>query len=157
MDETQKIDAASEDTPCPHCSEYLATAKRALADYANLKKEIEREKIEFAKFSNRQLLVDLLPAIDQFETALTHAPASIDATWLAGLTAVKAIWDSTFREIGLTPVPTDCVFDPTLHEAVAEEAVEGTLEGKIIRVVQNGWKLHEKLLRPAKVIIAKKP
>lgn len=135
------------------CDEYLAGWKRAQADYMNLKKDTEREKAEFSKYANERLLERLLPAIDQFELALEHAPAGIADPWISGLKAVKNTWEAAFHDIGLEHVPTDGAFDPLIHEAVGEE--DGGEAGKIVRVVRSGWRLHGKLLRPARVIISK--
>ena len=136
------------------CDEYLAGWKRAQADYVNLQKNAEREKSEYFKFAHQGLLEELLPAIDQFDMAMDHAPNIPEIqNWMTGLKAVKGSWESVFKGIGLEKVATSGAFDPLIHEAVGEEA--GNEEGKIVRVVQSGWQLHGKLLRPAKVIIAK--
>lgn len=155
---------ASPDAPCEKCQEYLAGWKRAQADYQNLVKESEREKANFVKYANEKLLSDLLPALDQFELVLKHLP-NIDElpedqkkpweNWLVGVRAVKVNWDQAAKEAGLEPIPTDIAFNPELHEAVAEEEAEGFAPGTIARVVEEGWKLHGKALRPAKVVVAK--
>lgn len=159
---TAKQEVETSASICARCEEYLAGWKRAQADYANLKKEVEREKAESFKYANMQLLAALLPAVDQYEMALGHVPdvsalPSDDRTrienWIAGIKAVRSIWEMSFQAIGLEKVPTNGAFDPTLHEAVGEEAWD-TSENDIVRVVQDGWRLHGKLLRPAKVIIA---
>lgn len=146
------------------CAEYLAGWKRAQADYANLKKEVEQERRDFAKYANERLLSHLLPAIDQYEIALHFAPLFDDApeeikkkfdNWFAGIKAVRGMWESAFKDIGLEKVPTDQLFDPVMHEAVAEEEQEGKATGEIIRVTQAGWRLHGKILRHAKVVISK--
>jgi molecular chaperone GrpE len=142
--------------------EYLSGWRRAQADYANLKKENEREKQEYAKFANERLLDALLPAVDQYEIALQYTP-DISAlpedeqkklkNWIVGLHAVRALWESVFQSIGLEKVSVTGTFDPQLHEAVSEEASE-LPAGNIIRATQDGWKLNGKLLRPAKVIVS---
>lgn len=143
--------------------EYLAGWKRAQADYANLKKDSEREKMEFAKYANERLLQELLPAIDQFEMALRFEPELTGLPdeqrqrfqgWIQGLQAVKSLWFSAFQTIGLEKVAVSDVFNPQFHEAVAEEASDDTPPGGIVRVVQDGWRLHDKLLRPAKVVVS---
>lgn len=161
--ETQKTEEAK--NACAQCGEYLAGWKRAQADYANLKRETEKEKIEFSKFANERLLSNLLPAIDSFDTALAFVP---DVTglpddrrdriekWIAGMRAVRQLWENAFREIGLENVPTSGAFDPLIHEAVGEERSETTPQGTVIRTVQSGWRLNGKLLRPAKVIVSKR-
>ena len=149
---------------CKKCKEYLAGWKRAQADYQNLLKEAERQKNTFAKYANEKLLSDLLPALDQFALVLKHIPnvdtlpkEQMDAwkNWLVGVRAVKGNWDQAAKEAGLEPIATDAEFDPTFHEAVAEEVSEEVASGNIARVIETGWKLHGKVLRPAKVIVAK--
>ncbi|MFA5935241.1 MAG: nucleotide exchange factor GrpE [Patescibacteria group bacterium] len=166
MNDEQHIDpTASEDveTIKKQSEEYLAGWKRAQADYANLKKESEREKQEFAKYANERLLESLLPAIDQYETALSFTPDLVGLpedeqkkfkNWIIGLHAVRALWESAFQAIGLEKVEGTGMFDPNLHEAVSEEAGDGEA-GRIVRTVQDGWKLNGKLIRPAKVVITK--
>lgn len=146
------------------CDEYLAGWKRAQADYQNLKKEMEREKGEYVKFANERLLLDLLPVLDQFTLALKHLPAiqelpedqrQVWEPWIAGLKAVQGGWDKLAKTIGLERILTDGPFDPMLHEAAGEELSEEKSAGEIVRAVQDGWRLHGKVLRPARVIIAK--
>lgn len=144
--------------------EYLAGWKRAKADYENLAKETERRTQDLAKYANENLLSAIIPIIDQFELALEHTPDITEfaeaerkrlKNWIIGLHAVKALWETAFKEIGLEQVPTDGAFDPSIHEAVAREASETIPTEKIIRVEQAGYLLNGKLLRPAKVIVAK--
>ncbi len=150
-------------THCVKCEEYLAGWKRAQADYANLKKTTEREKKEFAKFANEDLLSALLPAIDQYEMALSFTPDLNNIpdeereklkNWIIGLQAVRLAWEAAFKEIGLERIPTDCAFDPLIHEAIGEEKSAKNPSGQIVRTMQSGWRLNEKLLRPAKVVIS---
>lgn len=145
------------------CDDYLAGWKRAQADYANLKRDMERERLEFAKYANQRLLQEILPAVDQFEAALSFAPVLATLpededkkfkNWLMGLQAVRSLWENAFKDIGLQKVSVQGSFNPQLHEAVGHEPSEHLTPGTIIRSVQDGWMLHEKLLRPAKVIIA---
>ncbi|MCE9586363.1 nucleotide exchange factor GrpE [Candidatus Uhrbacteria bacterium] len=142
--------------------EYLAGWKRAQADYQNLKKDSERAASEYAKFANERLLSDLLPAIDQFNLALAFIPDTSTLSpdekkkwdnWLVGIKAVKSLWDHAAQNAGLSRVPVDGTFDPMLHDAAGTESVEGKESGTIVRVVQEGWSLHGKVLRPARVII----
>jgi molecular chaperone GrpE len=142
--------------------EYLAGWKRAQADYQNLKKDSERAAAEYAKFANERLLSDLLPAIDQFNLALAFIPDTSTLSpdekkkwdnWLVGVNAVKSLWDQAAQNTGLSRISVDGTFDPMLHDAAGTEAVEGKEPGSIVRVVQDGWSLHGKVLRPARVII----
>ncbi len=158
---TPTTEATSES--CANCKEYVDGWKRAQADYANLKKDTEREKLEMIKYANQRLLQELLPAVDQFDTALRFTPdvsglAEEDAkkmkNWIAGVQAVRSLWSNAFQSIGLEKVPVVGAFDPQIHEAVGSEAQTDIPSGQIIRVAQDGWKMHGKLLRPAQVIIS---
>ena len=144
------------------CQEYLEGWKRAQADYQNLKKESEREKTEFAKYANERLLSDLLPALDQYAIALRFIPDTSGLpeadkkkwdNWLLGIKAVQTLWEQAAVVAGLERIKTDGAFDPNKHDAVGEE--EGGESGTIIRTTQDGWMLNGKVLRPAKVVIAK--
>ena len=161
--EAEEVSAIGMDG-CAKCGEYLAGWKRAQADYQNLKKESEREKAEFSKYANERLLSELLPAIDQFGLALSHLPDTAKLpedqrkvwdNWLIGIRAVHSMWSQAASSVGLERIPTDGAFDPMLHDAAGEEELEGKESGSIIRVVQDGWRLYGKVLRPSRVIIAK--
>ena len=169
IESTEDASAAPQDAQVPasdaclKCEEYLSGWKRAQADYANLKRESELARSNFSKYANERLIESLLPGIEQYDMAMHYIPdvSGLDEAtrkpldnWLAGLKAVRSSWASAFQEIGLEKVPTDGNFDPLLHEAVAEEESE-LPPSKIVRVMQDGWRLNGKLLRPARVIIAK--
>ncbi len=166
MDEllNQEENATAEgSSPCAKCEDYLAGWKRAQADYQNLKKASEQERAEFAKYANERLIHELLPAIDQFALALQFIPATDDLpedqrkkweNWLLGIKAVQAHWERVTASVGLERIGAQGMFDPALHDAVGEEAAEGSAPGTILRITQDGWKLHGKVLRHAKVIIA---
>lgn len=149
---------------CPNCDEYMAGWKRAQADYQNLKREVERERGEMSKYANERLLSDLLPAIDQFGIALRFLPDTsllpedqrkVWENWLVGVKAVQSLWDQVAKDVGLERIPTNGAFDPSLHDAAGEEEAEGKESGAIVKVMQDGWRLHGKVLRPARVIVAK--
>ncbi|HEU0050759.1 MAG TPA: nucleotide exchange factor GrpE [Patescibacteria group bacterium] len=151
--------ASGADHACGKCQEYLAGWKRAQADYQNLKKDMERERVEVSKFANERLLQDLLPALDQFTVAMQHAPAQSDGKgfeqWMQGLRAVEQLWEQTLRAIGLERIQTDGRFDPAIHDAAGEEVSPGKKAGEITRVLLPGWKWHDRVLRPARVMVAK--
>ncbi len=147
---------------CPKCAEYIAGWKRAIADYENLKKQTAEDKKNFTEYAHEQLLNDLLPAVDQFETALKFLPDISQLpdphkkqieNWLVGIKAVNQLWEQSFNEIGLIKIPTDCEFDPNLHTAISQESDPEQPDGAILRTVQTGYKLKTKVLRPAKVVV----
>lgn len=164
MDEPKKEEGTQLTPLCAQCDEYLAGWKRCKADYDNALKEMAREKAAFGKYANEQLMAELLPAIDQFALAMKHVPMTetlpeasrgIWEKWLVGVRAVRSAWDQAAKQQGLERIPTDGMFDPLVHEAAGEEDREGAETGLILSVLQDGWRLYGKVLRPARVIIAK--
>lgn len=135
------------------CEEYLAGWKRAQADYANLKRETERERVEFSKYANEKLLSDILPVFDQLERAIAHATK--DDVWAQGITAIHSIFQKVLENDGVEFIDSATEFDPRLHEAVGHEPSENIPEGYVVRTVERGYSLNGKLLKPAKVIISK--
>lgn len=167
LDQNQKDDRMEdvvEPADCTKCPEYLAGWKRAVADYENLKRQSEEDRIHFAKYAHESMLQELLPAIDQFETALAHLPDTSNLpepekkqidNWITGIKAVNSLWQQMFDEIGLTKIPTDAEFDPELHNAVSQESDQDQPDGAILKVIQAGYKLKDNVLRPAKVVVNK--
>ncbi len=126
--------------------------KRALADYQNLQKRVQEEKVEWIKTANGNLIIQLLPAMDHLETALKGAKEKGEQSpWLQGVEMTVAELRRVLEEEGLHPVQVE-KFDPNLHEVV--EATEGP-EGAIEDVFQMGYTLNGKLLRTAKVSAGK--
>lgn len=173
MDDTQSspLDPVSSSDPAAmdlaelqaKCEEYLSGWRRAQADYANLQRERDRERGESMKYANTSLLQSLLPVLDQFAVAMRFLPdtAALPETekktwnsWLVGLKAVQSLWDQAATSVGLERISTQGAFDPLVHEAVARESAQGYESGTIIRIAQDGWKLHGKVLRPAQVVVA---
>jgi len=137
--------------------EYLAGWQRALADYDNLKKEVVKDKSDFAKYATEQIVMSLLPILDNFDQAIKHKPDSgdeIDA-WMQGVIHIRKQLFDSLEEQGLSEVEIIKEFDPEIHESVGEEESDKVKPGQIIRIEQNGYRLKEKLIRPAKVIICK--
>ncbi|MBU1033044.1 MAG: nucleotide exchange factor GrpE [Patescibacteria group bacterium] len=144
--------------------EYLAGWKRAKADYENLQKETEKKISGVRDYASENILTVILPIIDHFELALEHTPNISSCSpedqkqlknWITGLHAVRALWETVFNEMGLEVVDASGEFNPEIHEAIAEEENEDVAAGKIIRIEQNGYKLKDKLIRPAKVVLSK--
>ena len=164
MTEKQKENIEEKEKDCVQCQEYLDGWKRAQADYQNLQKQSEKERSDFRKYANEGLLSDLIPVMDQFDLAMKYIPAIEELptdvqknwkNWRIGVEAVKMKWDELAKEHHLSKVETEGAFDPDLHEAVEEQEDESVPAGNIIEVVESGWKLHDKLIRPAKVIVSK--
>jgi molecular chaperone GrpE len=131
-------------------------ALRSQADFDNFRKRAAREKEEAIKYANGAILEKLLPIIDNFELGLSAARSGSDKSpILSGMEMVAKQLNDFLLQHGVEPIPTDGVrFDPNVHEAVAQEASD-VKEGHIIRQLRKGFKLRDRLLRPAAVVVSK--
>ena len=128
----------------------LANWQRAQADLANYKKRAEQEKQELAKFANAALIGSLLTLVDDFDRARSTIPESIlGMTWVEGLFLIERKLTTTLEAAGLSQINAlGEDFNPSLHEAVMHG--EGS-DGKVIEEFQKGYKLHDRVIRPAMV------
>jgi molecular chaperone GrpE len=134
---------------------------RISADFDNYKKRAAREKIEATKYANEALLERLIPILDNFEAAMSAANSAQGSNIDSLKTGVSMILsqfknfltDSGLEEIDAAGKP----FDPNLHEAVSQQASADVPEGQVLQQLRKGYKLREKLIRPAMVIVSKKP
>jgi molecular chaperone GrpE len=128
---------------------------RMQADFDNFRKRLTREREEAVKFANQTLLEDLLPVIDNFELGLKASENAQDAKGiLMGLQMVKSQLDRFLAEHDVTEVPASGLFDPHQHEAVGTETSDTLPDGTIVSVQRKGYRLKQRLLRPATVIVA---
>ena len=128
----------------------LANWQRAQADLSNYKKRVDQEKQELARFANAALIGSMLTLVDDFERARATIPDSIlGMTWVEGLFLIERKLASTLEAVGLSEIKAlGEDFDPNLHEAVMHG--DGP-EGKIVEEFQKGFKLHDRVIRPAMV------
>jgi len=127
---------------------------RKLADFDNYRKRQEREMVEFRRYSNSELMRDCLPVLDNLERALA-APGGDGKGLREGVELVLRQFRETLGRHGLFEVdPIDQPFDPTLHEAIQRYDVAGIQEVTVVQVLQKGYRLGERLIRPALVIVA---
>jgi molecular chaperone GrpE len=133
---------------------YLANWQRAEADFSNYKKRTEQERDELRRFGNVSLIINLLPVIDDFERAFGSLDANLAGlSWFDGIILIYRKLQQLLENAGVRPIEADGeAFDPRLHEAVAH--VDGD-EGKVVSVVQRGYKMHDRVLRPAMVVVGK--
>jgi molecular chaperone GrpE len=132
---------------------------RLTADFDNYKKRAARERQEAVAFANENLLARLLPVLDAFEMALAAANNDPAAKSLqAGIVMISNQLKSVLAEAGLEKIDASGKpFDPNLHEAVSQEESAHAPEGQVLRQIRNGYKFRNRLLRPAGVVVAKKP
>lgn len=136
--------------------EYLDGWQRVKADYLNSKKRYEEERGQSIARSEVSLIEKLLPLCDSFDMALSHIePGKGDAALAAGFSQISAQLDGILSSFGVTDVsPIGEEFDPHTHDALSSSAVDSQDQhGKVISVLQKGYRRGETLIRPAKVII----
>lgn len=133
---------------------------RQTADFDNYKKRAAREKQDATKYANESLLQKLIPVVDNFEAALAAASApnaAVDSLQ-TGVNMIYTQLKSALTEAGLEEIDaTKQPFDPNFHEAVSEAETPDAPEGQVVQQLRKGYKLRDRLIRPATVIVAKKP
>ena len=136
--------------------EYLELAQRTKADFENYRKRAAREAAAAQDRGVVKLAKELLPAVDNLDRALAAAEASTNGDDLAsGIKLVHAAVVAALARFGIEPFsPQGEPFDPTCHEAVAQQPVEGAQPGTVVEVYQRGYRQGESVLRPARVVVA---
>ncbi len=133
---------------------------RRQAEFENFRKRTERDRIETYNRARADIIMELLPVIDNFDRALSSLETSSeDAAGLRhGVELIHKQFKDILTKLGLEPVEAvGCPFDPHVHEAVATESTDQHEENTIIAEFERGYKLGDKLLRPAKVKVASTP
>jgi molecular chaperone GrpE len=127
---------------------------RLAADFDNYKKRAARERQEYVAFANERLLKELLPILDDLERALNAAEQHEEAQLEDGVRLVYRALASLLERQGVQQIPTDGKFDPHVHEALLAQPSEDAETGAVIDVVQKGYKIGDRVVRPARVIVA---
>lgn len=134
---------------------------RARADLENLRKRHERELQNAVRYGAEALINNLLPVRDGLEQALQVAPAGADgdalSALLEGTRMTLSLLDKALQQAGVREVPTQGRFDPAVHQAMTLQDSAAVPDGHILGVVQKGFMLNDRLVRPAMVIVARAP
>jgi molecular chaperone GrpE len=134
---------------------------RTTADLDNFKKRAAREKQDAIKYANESLLQKLIPILDNFDMALSATQNAQTDTVQSLQTGVNMIYQqlrSTMADVGLEEISAEGKpFDPNLHEAVSQKETDDVPEGHVVQQLRKGYKLRDRLLRPATVVVAKSP
>jgi molecular chaperone GrpE len=133
---------------------YLANWQRAAADYQNYKRRVEQEREEMARLASAALIINILPILDDLERALQSVDAHLAGlTWVDGIRLIYRKFQAVLEMNGVNEIEADGKdFDPNYHEAVAFAQGE---EGKVLSVVQKGYMLNNRVLRPSMVVVGK--
>lgn len=146
---------------CPQCPELAQKHEemlRILAESENFKKRLTREKDDFCKFATGSLLEDLIPALDNLALALSHGPKNEACKgFLDGVEMTMKIFHDILNKHGLEIVGREGeAFNPARHEAIGQEERADMEDGTVCRLLQSGYVLNNRLLRPAKVLVSRK-
>ncbi len=134
--------------------EYLADLQRVAADFDNYRKRAARDQASLVARAAERLVAGLLPVLDDLERALQAADQHEEAKLEEGVALVHRELTDLLRKEGLVEVETDGPFDPHVHEALLAQPAGDAPQGQVIQVLQKGYRLGDRVLRPARVIIA---
>jgi len=138
-------------------AEYLDNWRRGAAELSNARKRMLREQEEARATAAQRVLEKLLPILDDMDRAFAALPDSqVEGEWVSGFRAIQRKLQGLLESEAVIPIETEGqVFDPALHYAVTHEEAEGYDEGQIIGEAARGYMLHDKVLRPSMVRVAK--
>lgn len=135
---------------------------RASADLENYRRRTKRDLDDARADAKTRVLKEMLPVVDNLERALQHAEEAVQAAELAamvdGIRLVLRQFTAAFERVDVTAVEAmGKPFDPNLHEAISQQETDAQPPGTVVSVLQRGYKLGDRLLRPALVVVAKAP
>jgi molecular chaperone GrpE len=156
--EPVEVDVDALQAKAAKADEYLGLAQRTQADFENYRKRSARDAAAATQRGAMKLAKELLPAVDNLERALEHAPEASDDSeqaFVAGIKHVHSDLIAALQRAGIERYsPEGEPFDPTLHEAVAQQPIDGFAPGTVVEVFQRGYRIGENVVRPARVVVA---
>ena len=130
---------------------------RLAADFDNYKKRVRQEQSDTVQRANADLIDKLLPVVDNFHRVIESAPAEVDESWLKGIKLTLQQLDELLTAQGVSPIEAvGQPFDPTLHEAIGHEESDELPEDTVVSEVRRGYRLHDRVVRPALVRVARR-
>jgi molecular chaperone GrpE len=131
---------------------YYASWQRSAADFQNYKRRVEEERAEAARLANAALIINLLPIMDDLERALSTVDSHLAGlTWVDGIRLIHRKFQAVLEMSGVQEIHAEGrMFDPAQHEAVSQAPGD---EGKVVAVVQKGYRLGDRVIRPAMVVV----
>jgi len=138
------------------CAEYLDGLMRERADFANYRKRVERDSTQYAQDTTGRVAKKYLPVLDDLERALkTKASEGDGQQWSLGVELIYKKLQEILKSEGVSEIPADgMIFDPNRHEALSQEISSTHQSGEIIEVIQKGYMIGERVIRPALVRVA---
>ncbi len=139
--------------------DHLTALQRARADYVNLKKELDEVRDTTKKKTTEKVLADFLPVLDSFDMAMGNTAAweAVDKNWRIGVEFIYSQLKTALENNGISPIDQVGVeFDPNKHEPIeTKETDDASLDHKIERIIQKGYLMGERVIRPARVVVWK--
>ncbi|MGH3066244.1 MAG: nucleotide exchange factor GrpE [Gaiellaceae bacterium] len=134
--------------------EHLADLQRVAAEFENYRKRAARDQERLVAHAHERLVRELLPVLDDLERALEAAERHEEAALVDGVKLVEQSLRKALESEGLREIETDGPFDPHVHEALLARVEEGAEPGSVLEVVQRGYRVGDRVVRPARVIVA---
>ena len=139
--------------------EHLTALQRARADYVNLKRELDETREITRKKTTEKVLADFLPVLDSFDMAMGNTDAwnAVDKNWRVGVEFIYSQLKTALENNGVSPIDqVGGALDPNKHEPIeTRETGDATLDHKIERIIQKGYQMGDKVVRPARVVVWK--
>ena len=140
-------------------SQSLDAAQRAQADLVNYRRRVDDERIELGKYSNSRLITKLLPVVEELDLAVSHAGGgTANNSWLEGVKLIQRKLSNLLESEGVTRIETvGAEFNPMEHEALGTVETTQYAPGYIAEAVRPGYRLQDRIIQPAQVIVAREP
>jgi len=134
--------------------ELIDTLQHLQADFDNYRKRAARDQESLVARAGERIVKELLPILDDLERALEAAEGHEEAQLVEGVKLVEQALRRALAKEGLVEIPTDGAFDPHVHEAMLTKPGDGSEPGSVLEVVQRGYRVGDRVVRPAKVIVS---
>lgn len=139
--------------------EHLTALQRSRADYVNLKKELDEVRDSVKQKTTERVIMDFLPVVDSFDMAMANTDAwnAVDANWRVGVEYIYTQFKTVLENYNVSAIDSVGVeFDPNLHEPMkTEDTDDRSQDDKIKQIIQKGYKMGDKVIRPARVVVYK--
>ena len=154
--ETAELEESNEVSEEERITDLEDTVLRLRAELDNSQKRSVAEVEKAHKYGIERLLLELLPVVDNLENALNNLSENVSESDKEGIDLTLKSFESALDKFGISPIyPISEDFDPINHEAVSVVKDEKHSDNKIVEVMQKGWRLHERVIRPARVVVIK--
>ena len=141
-----------------HIGEWAEKYLTLTADFENYKKRISSERADWANDAQKRIILDVLNVVDNFERALTEEKKREDnanVSWLAGFSLIHQSLEKVLAKYGVQVITEITTFDPKFHEALMQVESDKHKSGEIVQALQKGYTMHDKVIHPAIVSVAK--